>query len=160
MSAISGEKFKLGDKVWWSPPKADFVTIDVYNDNDVEGENYENSAEEWCVQLDGSLTDYVAEVFKTFCGFIKLWSRRYASYYIDCYDFMNDNGYDAVFVDKESFYFCGNEVENVEIDVDDLYNNVSVEFLLEDYGDDCCGWCDLFYINKGKMFTLDDYKEA
>ena len=47
MSFYYREKFKVGDKVWFSPPKGDFVTIDVYNDNNIDGDNYELSAEEW-----------------------------------------------------------------------------------------------------------------
>ena len=155
MSSITGDKFKVNQKIWFSPPKGDYVTIDVYEGVDCAGE-FENSAEEWCVQLDGELEGYIMSIFETFCGFIKLFSRRYASYYVDCYDFMIKNGYDAVFVDKESFYFCGNEVENVEIFAYDLKHEEGVDFLLEDYGDDCCGWCDLFYIRNGKMFKLEE----
>lgn len=160
MSSITGEKFKKDDKVWFSPRKGNYVTIDVYSGKDAFGEDYNNSAEEWCVELDGSLTDYIALVFETFCGFIKLWSRRYASYHVDCYDYMSFNGYDAVFVNGDSFYFCGNEVENYEVSAYDLKNEEGVEFMLEDYGDDCCGYNDLFYINNGKMFTLNEVEEA
>tara|TARA_R110002050_G_scaffold217179_1_gene353205 strand:- start:240 stop:719 length:480 start_codon:yes stop_codon:yes gene_type:complete len=159
MSSITGDKFKVNEKVWFSPPKADFVTIDVYEGVDCEGE-FENSAEEWCVQLDGALEGYIMSIFETFCGFIKLISRRYASYHVDCYDFMLANGYDAVFVEGDEFYFCGNEVKNISITAYDLKNEEGVDFMLEDYGGDCCGWCDLFYIRNGKMFTLDKAKET
>ena len=152
MSAISGEKFKIDDVIYWSPPKADYVTIDVYDGLDAFGD-YQNSEEEWCVQLDGELEEFIAFTFATFCGFIKLWSRRYATYHVDLYDYMNEGGFDAVFVEGDSFYFCGNNVENYEADAQELKGE-GVDFMIQDYGDDCCGWCDLFYINKGKMFSL------
>lgn len=157
MSTVTGKKFKIDDNVWFAPKKGNFVTIDVYNGTDAFGDDYENSAEEWCVEIDGELSDYVAEVFANFKGFIKLWSRRYATYNVDCYDYMSENGFDAVFVDGDEFYFCGNEVENVSITAYDLRNEEGVEFTTEDYGDDCCGWCDLFYINNGKMFNLNEW---
>jgi len=159
MSSPSGQKFKIDDVIYWSPPKGDYVTIDVYSGKDAFGENYNNSAEEWCVQIDGELAPFIFMMFETFCGFIKLWSRRYATYYVDLSDYMNEFGYDAVFVDGDSFYFCGNEVENYKADAQELKGE-SVDFNIQDYGDDCCGWCDLFYINKGKMFTLNEVEEA
>ena len=41
---------------------------------------------------------------------------------------MTDNGYDAVFVDREGFYFCGNEVENCYMTPDEVYDEDSVGF--------------------------------
>ena len=156
MSSITGEKFKVGDNVWFAPRKGNYVTIDVYNSTDAFGEDYNNSAEEWCVEIDGELEDYIADAFGEFTGFIKLWSRRFATYNVECDDFMNKNGYDAVFVEGDEFYFCGNEVTNVSMNAYDLNNEAGVYFAVEDYGDDCCGWCDLFYIHNGKIFTLDE----
>ena len=153
---ITGDKFKVGEKVFFSPRKGNYVTIDTYNGTDAFGDDYNNSAEEWCVEIDGELSDFVAERFETFTGFIKLFSRRYACYTVDCQEFMNENGYDAVFVDGDMFYFCGNEVANEEFSAYDLKNDNNVDFWCDDYGDDCLGWHDLFYVHNGKLFTIDE----
>ena len=154
----SPDKFKLGEKVWYSPPKGDFVTIDTckaYLNED--GDSLDGSAYEWCVQLHGDLEWFVENTFATYFGFIYLFSRRYCSYHVELEEFMKDNGYDAVFVDRDGFYFCGEEVENCHMTPDEVYDEDSVGFCAEDYGDDCLGWHDSYYVHYGKLFKLEEY---
>ena len=159
---LSGyNKFKIYDDVWFSPPKGDFVTIDYANNYEMR--NHDNSVDEWCRQIHGNFLDYIqneiANDLMRFTGFIKLWSRRYATYNVNVDDFMNDNGYDAVFVNNEEFYFCGNEVENVTLSAEEVYEETDGDFTIHDYGDDCCGWCDTYYIQKGVVYELTETKD-
>ena len=155
----SPDKFTLSEaedgKAYYSPPKGNFVTIDTCAVYQNEGE-FENSAEEWCENLHGELVPYIAEIFGYYKGFIYLFSRRYCSYTLEGLDeFMMREGYDAVFVDKEGFYFCGDEVNNCYMSAQEVYDE-GVCFCVTDYGDDCLGYHDSYYVHDGVLFELHE----
>ena len=151
------EKFKVGDKVWYAPPKGDYVTIDTCEVAENDGD-FNNSAEEWCRQIHGELDDFVAYTFESYKGFIYLFSRRYASYEVDIEEYMRTNDYDAVFVNREEFYFCSNNQPNEMLTPAELYDE-GVDFSVTDYGDDCLGWHNNFYVHNGKLYTLTEWQE-
>ena len=156
----SPDKFTIDEvesgKAYYSPPKGDFVTIDTCPVYENDGD-FNNSAEEWCYQLHGDLIEYIALIFESYKGFIYLFSRRYCSYTIEgLEDFMRREGYDAVFVDKEGFYFCGNEVENIWLSAQDVYDDCDCNFYTNDYGDDCLGYHDNYYVHDGVMYSLHE----
>ena len=155
----SPDKFTLSEiedgKGYYSPPKGNFVTIDTCAVYQNDGE-FVNSAEEWCENIHGELVPFIKQAFECYKGFIYLFSRRYCSYTLEGLDeFMRLEGYDAVFIDKEGFYFCGDEVNNRYMSAQEVYDE-DVRFCATDYGDDCLGYHDSYYVHNGVMFDLHE----
>jgi len=150
---MKGEKYSVNDEVFYSPPKGDFVTIDEFEKFGLPYYDYENSAENWCQHLHGELIPYLNDVYSGRCTFIKLWSRRFASYRVECDQFMIDNEYDVVFVTDKVFHFCGDKVNNKSYTPQELEAE-GVYFEVIEYGDDCCGYNETYYINDGEVFSL------
>ena len=158
------EKFTIAEvedgKAYYSPYKGAFVTIDTCAVYQNDGE-FENSTEEWCRELHGELVPYIKLMFETYKGFIYLFSRRYCSYTIEGLDvLMNENGFDAVFIDEEGFYFCGNHVENYYMSASEVYDEENIFFCSEDYGDDCLGYHDSYYVHDGVLYSLHELTES
>lgn len=158
------EKFTIREvergEALYSPPKADFVTIDKCAVYENDGE-FENSASEWCYQLHGELVPFIELEFSDYKGFIYLFSRRYCSYILEgLEDFMRDEDYDAVFIDNKGFYFCGNEVNNTYYSAQEVYDDGAVNFVTSDYGDDCCGYHDSYYVHDGVLYSLHEVDDA
>jgi hypothetical protein len=154
---MSREKYKYGETIWYSPRKGNFVTIDTADNYEMN--DYENSAYEWCQELNGSLMNHINNSeLESYTGFIKLFSRRYASYRCELEDYMYDNGFDAVFVDEDEFHFCGNKVNNITVDATEVYEDCATygDFVLNDYGDDCCGYHNTYYLQNGVLYDVTE----